>query len=71
MRKILLLLVLLLGNHQGASAQEPAWVNVGVFDLREERRAMFHILNETRSPSYLFMAFFSDERNPSTATGPN
>lgn len=67
MKKMLVLLVLLLGLQQEASAQEPAGASaylVGVFDLREDRTTILHIVNPTRADLRLFVTFFDDRENP-------
>jgi hypothetical protein len=67
MKKMLVLLVLLLGLQQEASAQEPAGASaylVGVFDLREDRTTILHIVNPTRADLRLFVALFDDSERP-------
>jgi hypothetical protein len=67
MRKMLVLLVLLLGFQQGAAAQEPAGASaylVGVFDLRGDRRTLLHIVNPTADTLILSVTFFDHDEKP-------
>jgi hypothetical protein len=67
MRKMLGALVFLLGLQQGAAAQEPAGASaylVGVFDTRENRTTLLHIVNPTRENLRLFLAFFDADEKP-------
>jgi hypothetical protein len=63
MKKMLVLLILLFGLQHEATAQEPAGASaylIGVFDLRENRTTILHIVNPTPATLRLFVAFFDD-----------